>query len=259
MIATIRASSLSDWLDCPLRAFEKHINGRRTPNSGAAWIGTSLHAGTAAFDAAVLEGSPITVDDAAGVLVDTLHHPEEDMDWGDTSPKAAEPVALTLLGRYCGEIAPRRNYVAVEMTCAPLNIAVDGVTLTLTGTTDRVRRTDEGEAITDLKSGKAAVGTEGRAKTAGHAAQLGAYTLLAETALGQPLTGPAEIIGLNTGTPRVGTGLIADPKAALLGRDGRPGALDVIAGMLKTGLIHGNPRSMTCGAKFCPVYPCSYV
>lgn len=130
-----------------------------------------------------------------GEVVDAIHHPREDVDWGEDSPREAERIALALHGLYCRNIAPARNYVAVEATCERLEITDLG--LALTGTTDRITTNALGDlGIADIKTGKTAVAADGTVRTAGHAAQIGVYELLAGAAIGQPITAPAEIIGL---------------------------------------------------------------
>lgn len=261
LIATARASSVGEFFDCAHRWESKYILGKFLPSSGAAHLGTSLHAGTAAFDGAKLNGSPITVDDAAGVLIDTLHHPKEEVDWADEGPSKVEAVALKLHTRYCNEIAPRREYSGVEVKYEALDLTVPDVgTIRLTGTTDRVRKTAKGHGISDLKSGKTAVSADGTVKIAGHALQMGVYELLAEHAMGVVITDPAEVVGLCTvKDARVGAGSVDRPRDVLIGTDEEPGALETMGRMLKAGLFPGNAKSMLCSAKFCPVYPCRWV
>ncbi|WP_026641148.1 RecB family exonuclease [Bordetella petrii] len=254
-IIPIRASSLAELFDCPARWEAKHILKMRMPSSAAARLGTAIHAGTAAFDQAKLDGSPISADDAAGALVDVLHDTMEEVDWEDTKPSDAERVALALHTRYCAEIAPHQDYVAVELTCERLEITDLG--LALTGTTDRVRRLPDGQkGITDLKSGKTAVGADGRVATAGHGPQMGVYELLAEFSIGEPLTAPAQIIGLQTGktaaAQRVGTGEIVEARGALVGTADSPGLLEHASRIIHSGSFYGNPKSYLCSARYCP-------
>lgn len=253
-IINIRASSFAELLDCPARWKAKYIDGLRRPLSSSAWNGTALHAGTAIYDQAWIDESPITADDAAGVYVDRLYHPEEDVDWGEDKPAKAEKTGITLIERYCADIAPTQNYLAVEMPIDDLEVELPEITLRLTGTTDRVRQTPNGLGIADLKSGARAVGADGTVVTKGHGAQLGLYELLAEFALGKEITAPSQIIGLNTGTPRVGTGEIKGARAALIGNEAQPGLLEFAGKILKQGLFYGNPKSMLCSAKFCPAH-----
>ena len=258
---TIRASAISDFLDCPARAEAKHLLGRRMPKSAAAQLGTAVHRSTAAFDGARLQGNPISIDDAAGAAVDAIRRPDEDIDWQDDSPDVAEKVAIAVHGRYCTTIAPSRVYAAVEAHCERLEIT--DLDIALTGTTDRVRRIGDGYGISDLKTGKTAVRADGHVETKGHAFQMGVYELLAEHAAGVPITEPAEIVGMQTGkTPvaqRIGTGTIAGARDVLLGEPDQPGILQTVAAMLNAGNFFGNPRSMLCSPKYCPIYQtCRY-
>ena len=254
-IISIRASSLAELFDCPARWEAKHLLGMRSPRSAAAQLGTAVHAGTALFDESRLDGaSPISADDAAGAVVDAIHKPVEEVDWEDTAPKEAERIALALHTKYCADIAPTQRYVGVEVQCERLELPDLGIALT--GTTDRVRETPQGLGIADLKTGGRAVGTDGRAVTQGHAVQLGVYELLAENAMGLPITAAAQIVGMNTGktaaAQRVGTGEVVNARAALVGTDEQPGLLQHASNVIHSGLFYGNSKSMLCSAKYCP-------
>jgi len=257
----IRASSLGELFDCPARWEAKHILHMRLPSSGAAQLGTAIHASTAVFDAATLAGAGITVDEAAGAAVDALHKPEYEIDWEDSSPQEAEPIALALHKKYCTTFAPTQNYAAVEVRCESLEITDLGIALV--GTTDRVRKIGDGYGISDLKTGKTAVMTDGTVKTQGHAFQLGVYELLAEHASGIPITAPAQIIGLQTGktdvAQRIGSGSILGARDVLIGEDGAPGVLESAARLIHSGVFFGNPKSTLCSKKYCPRYAtCKY-
>lgn len=260
---SLRASSLAELFDCPARWEAKHLRGLCLPSSGAAHLGTAIHAGTAAFDKARLDHrAPISLDAAAGALVDTLYHPEGDVDWADLGgPHKVETVALTLHARYCLGVSPYRQYLAVEAALPALEVALPSITLVLTGTTDRVRRDPDGKVgITDLKSGRRAVGEDGHVHTRGHGPQIGVYELLAENALGMDITAPGEIVGLQTtAAARVGVGRIESPRLPLLGTEDRPGLLEMAGEILAKGLFFGNTRSYLCTKKYCPIHPCNYV
>lgn len=134
---TIRASSLPELFDCPARWEAIHIRKLRIPRSGVAQLGTALHASTAAFDAARLRGADISPDEAAGVAVDAIYRPDEDVSWGDgLTPAKAEKVAVALNARYCNTIAPAQEYIGVEVRCETLEITDLGIIFT--GITDRV-------------------------------------------------------------------------------------------------------------------------
>lgn len=253
---TIRASSLSDLFDCPARWEAKHLRGMRMPRSGAAQLGTAVHAGTALFDNSRLEGNPITADEAAGAVADAVHSPDEDVDWGEDSPNEAESIGIALHKRYCREIAPKQQYVAVEATCDRLEISAIGIALT--GTTDRVTLTDEGYGIADIKTGKSAVSADGTVKTAGHAAQLAVYEVLAGAALDRVIDAPAQIIGLQVAKTekgrRAAVGSITGARKMLVGDESGPGLLQIASDMLHAGFFYGNPRSQLCNPKYCPAY-----
>lgn len=257
-LVVIRASALSDFFDCPARAEAKHLLGKRCASSGKALLGKAIHKSTAVYDRAVLEGSGITVDEAAAAAVDTIHRPEEETHLDeDESAQELESIAVALHKRYCTEIAPSQEYAAVEIECERLEITDLGIALT--GTTDRVRRGGEGFGISDLKSGKTAVRADGRVETKGHAYQLGVYELLAETASGIPITEPAQIIGLQTGKTERGqrvavSGPVTGARDVLIGDQDGPGILEAVAHMIASGVFPGNPRSMLCGEKYCPIY-----
>ncbi len=253
---TIRASSLPELFDCPARFEAKYVKGMRMPRSGAAQLGTAVHAGTALFDSRRLEGNPVTADEAAGAVVDAVHRPEEDVDWGENIPGEAEAIGIALHKRYCQEIAPKQQYVAVEAKCDRLEISDIGIALT--GTTDRVTFTDDGYGIADIKTGKSAVSADGTVKTAGHAAQLAVYELLAGAALGRVIEAPAQIIGLQVAKTekgrRAAIGTITGARELLICDDTGPGLLQIAADMLHTGRFFGNSRSQLCNPKYCPAY-----
>lgn len=253
----IRASSLGELFDCGARWEAKHIRGLRLPTSSAAQLGTAVHAGTALYDTSVMQGASLTPDECAGAVVDAIYKPEFEVDWSETSQSEAEKIAIPLHKMYCKEIAPRQNYMAIEAKCDDLTIQDLGITLT--GTVDRVRETEEGYGIADLKTGKNAIAADGTVKTQGHALQLGVYEILAQAATGLPMQAPAQIIGLQTAKTdrgrRVGTGEIAMAREVLLDdEDGSPGFLRMAAKLVHSGDFYGNPRSSLCGEKFCPIF-----
>ena len=256
-VVTIRASSLPELFDCPARWEAKYLRGMFLPSSGAAQLGTAIHAGAAAFDAAAVNGNPITADDAAGATVDAIHKPGTEVVWDELTPQAAEKIALNLHGKYCREVAPKQTYIGVEVPCERVEITDLG--LAFTGTTDRVRVVEEDGAIgiTDLKSGARAVGSNGKVNVAPHLGQLGVYELLTGQALGIPMTAPAQVVGLQTGktpaTQRIALGA-GNAKPAMFGDEERPGLLHMASAIVHSGLFYGNPRSYLCSAKYCPAH-----
>lgn len=255
-IVTIRASSLGGLFDCPASWAAKHIDGLRTPSNGKALLGKAVHASTAVFDQSVIDGSGITINEAAAAAVDAIHKPDEDVEWDDDSPVDAERIAVSLHTKYCQIIAPKQTYRAVEVECERLEITDLGIALT--GTTDRVRETEDGFSICDLKTGKAAVGSDDKVKTAGHAYQMGVYELLAQQASDIAITGPAQIIGMNTAktaaSQRIGTGEIVGAREVLLGDGETPGILELASRLIHSGDFYGNPKSMMCHERYCPIH-----
>ena|GEM_PF-4731479 len=83
----IHASSLPDLFDCPARWAAKNIEKRFMPSSPSAQLGTAVHAGTAFFDDMALRGTPVSIDDTVGAVVDALHDESRDVDWGGMSPR----------------------------------------------------------------------------------------------------------------------------------------------------------------------------
>lgn len=262
-IVTIRASALSDFFDCPARAEAKHLLGKRTPMGGAALLGKAIHASTAVFDASKMEKRGITIKEAAAAAVDAIHKPDEEVRFEeDESPSGIEGIAIALHTKYCTEIAPTRNYIGVEVKCERLEITDIG--LALTGTTDRLERVDEETGVADLKSGKTAVKADGTVETKGHRYQVGVYELLAEKASGIPITAPGRVIGLQTGkTEKAQRIAVSQPitgaRDVLIGDSESPGFLEMVSRMVHAGAFPGNPRSMLCGEKYCPIYAtCKY-
>lgn len=252
----IRASSLGELFDCAARWQSKHLLGMRTPVSGAALLGTAVHAGTALFDQSRLDGNPITADEAAGAVVDTLQKPEFDVDWEDSSPSQAERQALPLHKLYCEQIAPGQRYTAVEATCE--NLELTDIGITLTGTVDRVRKTPEGFGIADIKTSRTAVDANGHVKTHIHAVQLGVYEILAQAVTGREISAPAQIIGLQVAKTergrRAATAEIRDARELLLDDGDSPGLLRIVSRLIHSGDFFGNPRSQLCNPRYCPAY-----
>ncbi|HCU64579.1 MAG TPA: hypothetical protein DF774_02335 [Rheinheimera sp.] len=260
----IRASSWSGLFDCAYKWEGQNLLGMRMPSSPRALLGTAIHAGTATFDLAKLNGKMASVDEAANDFINALHHPEYEVDWradDSINKRSAEVIGLTLTSDYCNTISPRYEFAAVELEITPFNIDCgDGVIIQLTGTLDRcrIRKDNGGLGISDVKTGSVAVepdasGKGRTAKTKGHAAQLGTYEILAEASLQQLITEPAEIIGMKTkGKPEIATGLIYNPRLVMLGNEDAPGLIEHAAVMLKSGLFPPNPSSWVCSQKYCP-------
>jgi hypothetical protein len=252
---TIRASSFGTLFDCAYRFEGEQLMKLHRATSLRAWLGTSIHASTAAFDQAQLAGAPISANDAADVFVQTLYEPREDVDFKDPklALRDAERIGLTLHARYCAEIAPLMRYESVEMALKRLTIDCgDGITVELTGTMDRARvaRTGAGKVIADLKTGGRLI-SEGVVSVKGRAAQLGTYQLLSEHTDGQQTAG-AQILALQTtSTTQVGISHVFDAKRQLVGTEQHPGLIEMAAKMFKAGLFPPNPQSTLCDKRFC--------
>ena len=167
----------------------------------------------------------------------------------------AESAGIALLTKYCNEVSPNYNFIAVEMETKPLDIDCGGgVIVRLKGTMDRARikKTTGGVGIADLKSGSAAA-QKGVAVTKGHGAQIGTYELLYQHTTGEQITSEAEIIGLKTkGKAEIGFGNISNAMEIMVGNETTPGLIELAAHMFKTGKFYPNPKSMLCGEKYCP-------
>lgn len=258
-VVTVRASALPDFLDCPARAEAKHIRGLRTPMAPGALLGKALHKSTALYDESVIKGTGLKIQETAAAAVDAIAKPDEEVHFepDDDSPRDLANIAVSLHGRYCAEIAPTQGYVAVEVKCERLEITDIG--LALTGTTDRIRRIGEGHGISDLKSGKRAVGADGTVETKGHRYQIGVYELLAEKASGIPITAGGQIVGLQVAKTERGQRVakseaIEHAREVLIGEPDSPGVLEIVAHQIHAGIFPGNPRSMLCHERYCPIY-----
>lgn len=255
-IFTARASSWGRLFDCAYAWEGEHMLGIRKPAGLRAHLGTSIHASTAAYDSSRLPGgSPISVDDAAGVLVDTLRMPDRDVDYDQDglSVNDAETIGLRLTAAYCHEIAPRFTYVAVEAKLKPLDIDCGGgVLVRLTGSMDRARvaATPEGIVIPDVKTGTRVI-SERKVSIKGRAPQLGTYQLMYEQDTGQATSG-SQILGLKTSTkPEWGVSPVFDAKRVMLGTDTAPGLIEIAGQMFRSGLFPPNPSSHLCSPKYC--------
>jgi len=265
----IRASSIASIIDCPLRGLSIALGYVKSlPSTAPACIGTACHEGTAAFDKAKLDGCPISADDAAGVMVDLIWHPEQEVYWGRTTQKEAERRALGVLTRYCSDIAPTIEYKDIELSLAPMVVEVEGIEIELTGTLDRIYNefepniivTNEAEihetptgrsGILDIKTGARVCST----KPGKHKGQIAVYEILAEHTTGQSMTAPGLIGQLQTSSEyQVDVKPVANAREALVGNDEHIGLLHHIARMLKSGDFYGNSSSWLCSDKYCALY-----
>lgn len=268
---TVRASSWGSLFDCAYRWEGEHLLGMRKPSSLRAHVGTAIHAGTAAFDQARIEGKPITPSDAADAFVDALHQPEGEVDYKSDKTitfDKAEIVGLALTTKYCTEISPRFEFKSVEMKLKPLDIDCgDGLTIRLTGSMDRARSAyaaqpiagtntellmpvKGGVVIPDIKTG-ARIVANGEVVLQGKAAQLGAYQLMYEETTGEQTVG-GQIIGLQTTSAAdVAVSRVFDARRVMVGTDKNPGLIEMAAVMFRTGFFPPNPQSSLCSDRFC--------
>lgn len=256
----LRASSLADLLDCPARWKAVHLDGLRSCSSPQARFGTAVHAGLANFDRQRLQRSETPPAEllagATTAFAEELAKPEEGLVWEAAAYEKYQTIGLTLLQRYAEQLAPHRKFVAIEAKCPSLDLMVEGVILRLTGSLDRVREdADKRLGITDYKTGEQAVRADGTVVVAPHRPQLGMYEILGGLLMGEQMSAPAEIIGMQSAGPaRIGAGDVHGAAESLLGTEEAPGTLVYVARVLREGAFFGNAKSLMCSKKFCPAF-----
>lgn len=255
-ITSVRASSWGSLFDCAMKWEGEHLLGMRKPSGLRAQLGTAIHASTAKFDAGRLPGGErLNVNECAGVFVDTLHHPEHDVDYtqDDLSVPEAEKIGLQLHTLYCLDLSPQFTFTSVEQTLAPLEIDCGGGHLVrLTGSMDRARvaQTGEGIVIPDLKSGSRVI-AKGEAQIKGRSAQVGTYQLLYEHTENVQTIG-GQVLALQTsGKPAVAASKVFDAKRVMLGTETERGLIEFGAEMFRSGFFPPNPSSLLCSPKYC--------
>jgi hypothetical protein len=255
-VLTVRASSWGSLFDCAHKWEGEHLLGMRKATGLRGQLGTALHASTATFDKGRLPGAErVTVDEAAGIFVDTLAHPEREVDYSqdELTSREAERIGLSLHTRYCFDVSPRFTFKSVEQRLEPVDIDCgSGTYIRLTGSMDRARVAEAtgGIVIPDLKSG-ARVVSDGQAVTKGRAPQLGTYQILYEQTEGLVTLG-GQIIALHTSSkPAVAVSPVFDAKRVMLGTEKAPGLIEHAAAMFRTGLFPPNPQSTLCSRKYC--------
>lgn len=270
--ATVRASSFALFFDCPKNWAARNLEGLFLPATAPARIGTAVHRSTAAYDESRVDGVDyLSIDDAADLVVETIRNPDEEVDWMGVNQDKAIAIGVGCHTKYCSEIGSLMEFTAVEQTLESLTIDVPlsddrVVELTLTGTLDRVRReadefmeeTTAGEVpvfrerhgVCDVKTGARAVSQS----PSRHKAQLGVYELLASQS-GHDIDLPAQILALQTSSKYdAAVHEVPGAKEMLLGTPGDPGLLTFMADMIERETFYGNPSSMLCNEKYCPVY-----
>ena len=255
-ITTVRASSWGSLFDCAHKWEAEHLLGMRKPSGLRAQLGTAIHASTALFDSSRLPGADhVSVDDAAGVFVDTLRNPDRDVDYSVDSLTLgdAEKIGLVLHSKYCFELSPQFEFSSVEMTLKPLDIDCGGgQVIRLTGTMDRARvaETEYGAVIPDVKTGSRVI-ENGVAKTRGRSAQIGAYQLMYEHSEGVQTVGGQVLALQTTSKPQALASVVFDAKRVMVGTGEQRGLIEFAAEKFRTGLFPPNPQSMLCSEKYC--------
>jgi len=250
----VRASSWGALFDCAYKWEWEVLQQHRKPVGLRAALGTAIHASTAVFDQAQLDGNTIKPSDAAEVLIKKLKHPEYDVDYtqDELTMREAESIGLNLHTKYCTAIAPMMRYESVEAAFTPLDIDCGGgVIIQLTGTMDRARvAVGDKRRIVDLKSGARSI-QNNAVVTKGHTAQCGTYQLLDDHSTGQKTDG-AQIVALMTSAaPRVAVSPVFDARRVMVGTEETKGLIEYGAEMFRTGLFPPNPRSLLCSPKYC--------
>ena len=255
----IRSSSIAIFMDCSEMWAAIHLEKRYIPGSVPAWMGTSIHHGAAHFDTERVEGRQAIIKDAVEAAVDKFDNPTEEIRWtaDDYSKSDAKMITILATEKYCTDLSPQFTFGAVELRPEPLEIAIDGLIVRLTGQMDRTRlikgRPGE-QGISDLKTGKRAI-RNGQAYTQGFKFQIGVYEMLLANTTQQPVTLPGVIAGISTvKKPQAALGYIHNASQLLIGTQEQPGILERMAGIIKSGQFLPNPRSMLCSGKYCPVY-----
>ncbi len=175
----IRASSLSGYSDCPRRAaariFRRHIEAagyvlRDLPNNIGATVGTAVHAAAATMLKHKAEHGTLGSEaDSTEIGIESLREgmaPGVMMDRETPDMNAAEQQVTRMARVYRVQVAPGIQPLTVEERLE----AQVKPGLVLTGQSDVIAR--EPGKVRDLKSGK---------KLGNHAAQVGAYSLLARS------------------------------------------------------------------------------
>ena len=269
---TIRASSIAELVDCPQRWAAKYLMGERLPATAPAIIGTAVHKSTAEYDRSRLDKNEarwLSCDDTAEIVEEVLRDPPEEVNWGGVTKEKAKAIGIGCHSRYCFDVAPLQFYTHVEATLTEMPIEIDladgrTVTITLTGTLDRVRELAEeyeapdGTPQFNVSYGIADVKTGGRALSQSpsrHKAQLGVYELLAEHSLDTRISLPGQILALQTSANyEAAIKEVENCTAALLGNEYQKGLLHHAANMLASGDFYGNASSFLCSEKYCPAY-----
>jgi hypothetical protein len=178
----VRASSLTNYPDCPRRAATRMIGQeikaagydlRGLPNGIGAAVGTSVHrAASLILDEKAKSGSVPPLDVSADAAIETLRNetaPGISMDSTTVDLNEAEQQVLRMSAVYRRDVAPDIRPLLVE-TRIEATVPWSTQGLVLTGQGDVIAR--EPGRVRDLKTGT-------KLKT--HGPQIGAYSLLARS------------------------------------------------------------------------------
>lgn len=241
---------MPDLWDCPARWAAKNLDGKRSWSSAEALLGTAVHAGTAVFDRERATGHPIQASEAALAIVDAIAEGAKDVAWqaGGLTQIGIREDAMKTHFRYCADILDRPAWTEVETKLDPITLEFGDVAMTLTGTEDRGRLHNGIWISSDVKTGRGF-------KPGAYVSQVGEYAVLRSAKSGLPTVGQLD----HTTQAGITSHHLPDVTAAMLGDGDRPGLFETAARMIGTGLLYGNPKSMLCTRKFCPVFStCSF-
>ena len=236
---------MPELFDCPARWWAKHQEGRRSWSSAEALLGTAVHAGTAVFDRERATGHPIEASQAALAVVDAISAGANDVAWiaGGMTQTGVRDEAMKTHFRYCADIVARPAWTEVETKLDPITLQFGGVAITLTGTEDRGRLQGGVYVSSDVKTGKGF-------KAGSYVSQVGTYAILRTAATGLPSVGQLDHVTQES----IRSYSLPSVSAAMLGDGERPGLLETAAKMIEAGILYGNPKSILCTKKFCPVF-----
>lgn len=259
----MRASKLSELFDDALRWKASVIDGIFGKTYGRSHLGSAVHFGTAHYDRERIlpDGRP----DASDAVKKFKEYFDNDagVHWIDLKKPDAYKLGVRLVSDYCTEVSHQFEFVAVEAVCEPLLMTMpNGITFELTGTTDRVYRERVAPrlykyGIMDVKTGYGIIGADGEVAVDVHGAQLAEYELLetmATRATSFPITLPAIVMGLSTQTAKIKWREIENTRKLLFGGDDHMGYLEAASYIIEQQLYIGNPRSMLCSDRYCPIY-----
>lgn len=169
MTFPLRSSSISQYLECPKRAFFVYVDRKPHRTNPAMALGTMTHAGIEAALRAVIAGEPLSESVAVEAAATSC---PADVDWTGQDDER-EPIALRAAAfarTYVREVAPSVKPVDVERYVSTKIGSID-----VSGTIDVV----ESNRIRDTKTTRRMPTPWGDPK---HRFQLGLYAALVETA-----------------------------------------------------------------------------